>query len=125
MQKVPEAITEYFRCVNREDWEPFAELWTEDAELIALGARPRHGREEVLGYYEKVFSPWHEHFDEPTRILVADSTVTVEVRFRGVTQEGAHVEFDALDLFDLCVDRISRLSNWYDVIAARKAIGMM
>ncbi|MCB1247372.1 MAG: nuclear transport factor 2 family protein [Acidimicrobiia bacterium] len=119
-----DVVAEYFRCVNDEDWTAFAELWTDDAELIALGARPRNGKEDVLGYYAKIFTPWREHYDEATRVLVADSAITVEVHFSGVTGDGTPVEFDAIDLFDFVDGEISRLSNWYDVMAARKAIGM-
>lgn len=124
MTETPKAITEYFRCVNAEDWEAFADLWTEDAELVAIGARTRRGRDAVLSYYAKVFDPWAEHHDEPTRILVADAAVTVEVSFRGTTLEGVDVAFDAIDLFDLVDGRIARLSNWYDILAARRAVGM-
>jgi ketosteroid isomerase-like protein len=120
---VPRAISEYFRCVNEEDWDTFRDLWTEDAVLLAVGARPREGREDVLAYYPKIFAVWSEHVDEPTRIIPAGDTVMVEIHFRGRTVDGTAAEFDAVDVFDLRVEKIARLSNWYDIVAARKAVG--
>ena len=33
-----------------------AGLWEPDAELVATGARPRHGREAIVAYYPKVLA---------------------------------------------------------------------
>lgn len=114
-------IARYFDCINAEQWDAFAALWHPDAELLALGARPRRGRDDVVGYFPRIFSAWTEHHDEPTRVIACGDSVTVEVHFHGVTRTGRRAEFDALDLFDVSGGLIRRLSNWYDIIAARAA----
>ncbi|HEY8341172.1 MAG TPA: nuclear transport factor 2 family protein [Egibacteraceae bacterium] len=119
--EVPDVIRAYFDHINAERWDDFTELWHPDAELLALGARPRRGRDDVVAYFPKIFSAWREHHDEPTRVIACGDTVTVEVAFRGVTTTGRPAEFGALDLFDLTDGRIRRLSNWYDILAARAA----
>ncbi len=119
---VQATIERYFACVNAEDWSSMRAIWHEDAELRAVGARPRHGVEEVIGYFSRLFDPWREHRDEPVRVIPAGDTVTVEVRFEGATRDGRAVGFDAVDVFDLQDDRIRRLSNWYDVAYARKML---
>jgi ketosteroid isomerase-like protein len=116
---VPEAITTYFSSINSEDWDRLATVWREDAELIAVGARPRKGMDAIVKYYPKTLAPWIEHFDSPTRFLVAGDTVTVEIHFTGKSADGTEVEFDAVDVFDLIDGRIQRVTNWYDVAAVR------
>lgn len=116
-------IRDYFRCLDEEDWTGMETLWTEDGKLRAVGARPRHGREEVLGFFAKLFTPWREHEDRPTRIVIAGDVVTAEVLFTGTTVDGREVSFEAVDVFDLRAGRIAALSNWYDIALARKALG--
>lgn len=118
-ESVPEAITTYFSAINSEDWERLATVWQDDAELLAVGARPRKGRESIVGYYPKTLAPWKEHLDDPTRFIVAGDTVTAEIHFTGRSADGIEVAFDAVDVFDLVDGRIQRLTNWYDVAAVR------
>jgi ketosteroid isomerase-like protein len=105
----------YFDGMNSERYDDVAALFTDDAELQAPGSALRHGRSEVEDYYRAALRPYPEHRDEPTRVLVADRTATVEIHFTGALASGARLEFDAVDVFDFDDDgRISRLSSWYD-----------
>lgn len=114
----------YFDAVNAEDWDTLALLWEPDAELSAVGARPRHGREEILAYYPKILSGYAEHLDAPVRRITEGSTVVVEIRFTGRTTSGRLIAFDAVDVFDLAASRIRKLSIWYDLSAvSRQARG--
>ena len=117
-----DAVDTYFRCLNTEDWATMATLWTEDATLRAVGARPREGRDSVLRYYSRLFDPWEEHLDTPTRVIRAGDVVTVEVTFTGRSRAGHDAAFDAVDVFDLRDGRIAALSTWYDLVAARRAV---
>jgi ketosteroid isomerase-like protein len=114
----------YFAAVNAEDWAAMADLWEPGAELIATGARPRRGREEILAYYPRVLADYAEHSDQPVRRIAQGATVVVEVRFTGLTIGGRRVAFDAVDVFDLASGRIRKLSTWYDTAAViRQARG--
>lgn len=101
-----------------------AELWCEDAELRAVGARPRRDRDGVIAFFSKLFLPWREHEDKPTRLVISepDQTVLAEVTFSGTTQDGRTVAFDAVDVFDFRDGNIAKLTNWYDVDYARRAL---
>jgi len=116
------AISTYFRCLDAEDWATMREIWHPDGEMRAVGARPRTGIDAITDLMEKLFVPWVEHRDQPGRILVAGQTATVEVTFRGTTETGAEVRFDAVDVIDFSDARIVRLTNWYDVDLARQAL---
>ena len=100
------------------------ELWTADAQLRAVGARPRSDRDGVIGYFSKLFDPWPVHRDHPERLIVseADQTVVAEVTFTGTTPDGREVRFEAIDVFDFEDGRISKLTNWYDIDYARRAL---
>lgn len=101
-----------------------AELWREDAELRAVGTRPRHDRDGVIAFFSKLFLPWPDHEDKPTRLVISerDQTVLAEVTFSGTTGDGREVAFDAVDVFDFRGERIAKLTNWYDVDYARRAL---
>ncbi len=117
-------VLRYFECLDTENWDGLREIWHEDGQLRAVGARPRDDRDSVIGYFSKLFDPWPEHVDRPTRIIVseADSTVVAEVTFAGRTPDGRDVEFDAVDVFDIVDGRIRKLTNWYDIDYARRAL---
>jgi uncharacterized protein (TIGR02246 family) len=121
---VTDPVTAYFAAVNAEDWAALAGLWEPDAELIATGAGPRHGREAILAYYPRVLAGYAEHEDRPVRYITDGSTVVVEVSFTGRTTAGRAVAFDAVDVFDLAPGsgRIRRLSTWYDTAAVRRQV---
>jgi ketosteroid isomerase-like protein len=122
MSDVEATIQRYFTCLDTEDWDGMREIWHQDGELRAVGARPRRGVDEVIGYFSGLFGPWPRHTDIPTRLIVAGDTVTAEVRFEGTTPDGKDVTFEAVDLFDLEGGRIKRLSNWYDIAYVRKTL---
>jgi ketosteroid isomerase-like protein len=117
-------VLRYFECLNGDDWDGLREIWHEDGQLRAVGARPRDDREGVVQYFSKLFDPWPVHVDTPTRLIVSepDSTVVAEVTFTGRTPDGRDVEFDAVDVFDLVDGRIKKLTNWYDIDYVRRAL---
>lgn len=117
-------VMRYFDCLDNENWVGMREIWHEDGQLRAVGARPRDDVDGVIGYFSKLFDPWPEHVDNPTRLIVSerDGTVVAEVTFTGRTQDGRQVDFDAIDVFDLVDGRIKKLTNWYDIDLARKSI---
>jgi ketosteroid isomerase-like protein len=121
---VPAAVTAYFESLNAEALDRLAELWTPDAELRAVGSRPRHGRDQVMAYFASLFGPWAEHEDRPTRSIVAGDTVVVEIRFSGRTRDGKQLSFDAVDVFDLELAQgaIARLTTWYDLAWVRSQL---
>ena len=114
----------YFAAVNAGDWAALAGLWEPYAELVATGARPRRGREDIVAYYQRVLAGYAEHEDRPVRRIKDGSTVVVEVAFTGRTTAGRAVAFDAIDVFDLAPGsgRIRRLSTWYDTAAVRRQV---
>jgi ketosteroid isomerase-like protein len=116
------ALARYFETVNAEDWVGFAEVWQPDATLKAVGGRPRHGLDDILGFYRNLFVAWQRHLDVPTRTLWSGDSATVEVRFDGTTHDGRVVSFDAVDVIDFSGGRIARLTNWYDIAYVRKAL---
>ena len=49
--------------------------------------------------------------------------MTVEIHFTGRLENGAPIEFDAVDVFDLDDEgRIVKLTSWYDSHAVRKTL---
>jgi ketosteroid isomerase-like protein len=120
--ELPGPVVAYFAALNDEDWSAMADLWTEDAELRAVGSRPRNGRDQVLSYFPTLFDPWRLHSEGPTRALVAGPLVMTEVGFTGTTQAGKELAFEAVDVFDLRDNQIRRLTTWYDLAWLRKQI---
>lgn len=115
-------VRRYFTCLDTEDWSQMRELWHEDGELRAVGARPRSGVDDVIGYFSGLFSPWPQHEDRPTRLIASGDTIVAEVTFTGTTPDGREASFDAVDVFDLRDGRIARLTNWYDIAYARRVV---
>ena len=109
-----ELVQRYFDAANEKDWAAMAELWHDDAELHAVGSRPRIGREDILKYYPLVLSGYSENSDVATRFIESGDTVVVEIAFDGRLHDGRTVKFNALDVFDFVDGRIKNLSIWYD-----------
>jgi ketosteroid isomerase-like protein len=117
---IRQTIDAYFECINHELWDRLAQLFSADAELRAVGARPRTGRDDIGTYFREALGPYPEHRDEPTRIIPAGQTVTVEIHFEGRLGNGHPLAFDAVDVFDFRGDRIQRLTSWYDSAQVRR-----
>ena len=112
----------YFDGLNAERYDEVVALFADGAELIAPGTPARSGAE--LGeYFRSALRPYPEHRDEPTRVILADSTATVEITFTGALASGERMEFDAVDVFDFDdAGKIVRLSSWYDSHAVRRRL---
>jgi ketosteroid isomerase-like protein len=119
---IEQVIDKYFACLNSDDFVSFRELWHHDAEFKAVGGRPRVGVDEIVLFYSRLFAPWRQHDDKPTRLLVAGTVATVEVVFTGTTGDGRTVTFDAVDVIDIEEGRIKRLTNWYDIAYVRRLL---
>jgi hypothetical protein len=108
-------VDAYFDGVNADRFAEVAALFAPEAELIAPGVKPRRGPEEIAPYFAKALSGYPVHYDDPTRIVHADGTTTVEIHFTGELHNGAPLEFDAVDVFDFDDEgRIARLLTVYD-----------
>ena len=120
----PPAVARYFAAVNAEDWAAIAAVFAPDAELVSVGAPTRNGRDEIAAHFPQVLAALPVHHDQPTRVVVAGTVVTVEIRFTGRTGDGTPVTFDAVDVFDLTDDgaAITRLSTWYDTAAVGRQL---
>jgi ketosteroid isomerase-like protein len=90
--------------------------------MLAVGARPRKGPDEIVALFQRLFVPWAEHDDQPTRFITQGNTTAVEVLFRGKTQDGREVEFTAVDVIDAEDGRIKQLTNWYDIALVRSLL---
>jgi ketosteroid isomerase-like protein len=120
----PKALVHaYFRAVNAEAWSDLSELWHPGARLRAVGARTREGPSDIMTYYAGLFAPWDQHEDVVTRIISNDASLVAEVTFRGTTEDGIAVTFDAIDVFDVRDGLLFQLSSWYDLVAVRRQLG--
>ena len=116
-------VQAYFDGINDERYDDVGALFAPDGVMIAPGIEPKTGPEEVATYFGSALRLYPQHYDDPTRIIEAGSTVTVEIHFTGRLENGEPMEFDAIDVFDLDDEgRISKLSSWYDSHAVRKAL---
>jgi ketosteroid isomerase-like protein len=117
-----EVIGEYFRSSNAEDWEAFGAVWSDDAELVAVGGPPRKGRDDVIRAYQLFLGLFGSHEDRVERLVVHDRSATVSGTFLGTNPQGVAIEFPWMDLIDLadCDDTIRRLWHWHDRDRFRK-----
>lgn len=112
----------YFAGVNEDRFEDVAALFAPQATLTAPGVGPLTP-EEIAPYLAKALQGYPTHHDEPTRIVEAPGTATVEIRFTGQTHEGTPITFEALDVFDFDEHgRITRLRTWFDSHELRKKL---
>jgi ketosteroid isomerase-like protein len=113
----------YFDGLNSERYDEVVALFADGAELIAPGTPPRSGAADLGEYFRAALRPYPEHRDEPTRVILADSTATVEIAFTGALESGERMKFDAVDVFDFDdAGKIVRLSSWYDSHAVRRRL---
>jgi uncharacterized protein (TIGR02246 family) len=112
----------YFDAINAEHWQALRPLWHPDATFVAVGARTRTGPDEIVELFQKLFTPWAEHDDQPTRFITQGGTTAVEVLFTGTTHDGRTVQFEAIDVIDAEGGQIRSLKNWYDVAHVRKLL---
>ncbi len=112
----------YFSGVNEDRFDDVAALFAPGATLTAPGVGPLHA-DEIAPYLAQALRGYPTHHDEPTRIVEANGTATVEITFTGQTSAGDPITFDALDVFDFDEQgRITRLRTWFDSHELRKKL---
>ena len=117
------AVHDYFEGINAERYDDVGALFGPDGVLLAPGTAPRRGAADIADYFRAALAPYPKHYDDPVRIIEAGSVVTVEIHFTGELANGASMEFDAVDVFDLDDEgRIVKMSSWYDSHAVRKTL---
>jgi ketosteroid isomerase-like protein len=116
------ALDAYFAGVNEERYDDVAALFAPDATVTAPGAGTIR-RPEIAAYLARALAAYPRHHDEPTRIILADRTATIEISFTGELADGRAIAFDALDVFDFDAQgRIARLTTWFDSYGLRKQL---
>ncbi len=113
---------EYFEAVDSEDLGRLRNLFSESAQLQSAGGGTRQGIDSILKFYSRVFIKFPVHSDTPRRWIENESTVVVEIDFKGVSKGGTAVEFKAVDIFDFQDGLIFNLSQWVDTAAIEKAL---
>ena len=112
----------YFSAVNEDRFDDVAALFAPEATLTAPGVGPLQP-EAIAPYLAKALRGYPTHHDEPTRIIEAPGTATVEITFTGETSTGEPITFEALDVFDFDDHgRITRLRTWFDSHELRKKL---
>jgi len=118
-----QTVERYFATMNAEEWDEFSTLWTDDALLTPVGARPRIGPKDITDFYSGLFGAWQTHWDQPTKAFTADDgSIGSAVTFTGRTTRGLEVSFDAVDLFEFRAEKISKLANYYDLLHVRQLL---
>jgi hypothetical protein len=108
-------VQAYFDGVNNDRFEEVAALFTDDAQLIAPGVKPRTGPGEIAPYFAAALAAYPKHYDDPVRIVHAPGTTTVEIHYTGELANGNPMVFDAIDVFDFDAGgKITRLVTAYD-----------
>jgi ketosteroid isomerase-like protein len=117
------AVHAYFDGINEERYDDVGRLFADDAVLMAPGVPPRRGPEEIAAYFGRALARYPEHYDDPTRLVIADRTVTVEISYRGALANGTPITFEAVDVFDFDEHgKIKRLTTWYDSFLVRSRL---
>jgi SnoaL-like domain len=122
---IQSTLDAYFDGINSERYGDVAALFAPAGELQAPGAGVVRGRAAIENYFRAALSPYPQHRDEPTRILIADRdrAATVEIHYAGALASGFAIEFDAVDVFDFDDEgRITRLTSWYDSHEVRSTL---
>lgn len=122
MSDVPPAIPRYFAAINGDDWDGLDDALAPDVVVSPPGMDDVHGLEAAKAHYAGLLAGFPEHVDAPTRYLVSGDSATVEIDFRGRTDDGREVTFAAVDVFDMVADRIARVSIWYDTHGVRRQL---
>lgn len=113
----------YFDGINGEHYESVGALFAPEGVLIAPGISARHGSTEIAAYFARALRPYPVHRDDPTRIIHAAGTATVEIEFAGALDSGEPISFAAVDIFDFDgLLRITRLTTWYDSHLVRQLL---
>ena len=121
-QTAPEAVRTYFDAINADQWDRLDDALAPDVVISPPGMDEVHGLEAAKAHYARLLANLPEHVDEPTRVLPSGDSVTVEIDYRGRTDDDRPVTFKAVDVFDLVDGRIARVSIWYDTHGVRRQL---
>lgn len=119
---LPPAVAGYFAAINDEDWDGLRAVLAADVVVRPVGMAPVNGVEQAIAHYRGLLADYPHHVDTPTRALVADNSITVEIDYEGRTTNGTEITFQATDVFDLVGDRIARVAIWFDTHDVRRQL---
>jgi ketosteroid isomerase-like protein len=120
---VSSAVARLFADLNAERMDSAGDLFSDDATLRAPAVGRVAGRAAILDFFTAAFRPFATHVEVPTRILVSDTTATVEMRFDGTTADGRSLTFDGVDILDFdTAGLITALSSWNDSLAISRQL---
>jgi ketosteroid isomerase-like protein len=120
---VSRAVVEgYFWAVNSGAFADLEKVFAEDVAIHTVGAKPVVGRVAAVAHFPRVLAGYAEHEDQVTRWIETAAAIVTEIHFRGRLQDGREVDFEALDVFDLHEDRITKVTTWYDTRDVRRQV---
>ena len=126
-----EVLARHFAAEEAHDRPGILATLTDDAEHEPVGfpGAPFHGHDELMGFYEALFTELEQVAVEPVRRLHGPGFLVDEVQYRGRAYrnfmgfdfgpDGRPVDFRLLHVCEFTGDRISREQVWLDVNAIR------
>ena len=119
---IQETIKNYFDYINKEEFDRFFNLFTEDAVVSCPVDLELKGLEEIKSFYLKVPENYPEHEDKPLDVLIDGNRAAVLIQFEGKTASGKVVGFRAADWFTFEKDKIKTVTVFYDSIALSRKV---
>lgn len=110
----------YFAAINADAFADLEKVFAEDVEIHTVGASPVVGRAAAVAHFPTVLAAYAEHHDHVTRWIEAPDAIVTEIHFEGRLRDGRAIVFEALDVFDLREDRITKVTTWYDTRDLRR-----
>jgi hypothetical protein len=115
-------VESYFAAINADRFGDLAAVFAPQVEIHTVGAAVVAGRDAAIAHFPAVLAGYATHDDEVTRWIEAPDAIVCEIRFVGSLRDGRPVTFDALDVFDLYEDAITKITTWYDTRAVARQV---
>lgn len=111
-----QVVDRYYELANAGQWDAWCDLFSTDTHMDEQMAGHVEGR-ETLREMMKGFPQTYARFENrPRHIVVSGGQAAVVSHISGRTHQGATVEADVCNYFEVAGGRIVYMSNYHDTV---------
>ncbi|GAA2708266.1 nuclear transport factor 2 family protein [Actinoplanes palleronii] len=111
-----EVVDRYYELANAGQWDAWCDLFAADTRMDEQLAGHVEGRETLREMVKSFPRTYASFANRPRHVVISDTHAAVVSHISGLTRQGASVEAEVCNYFEVAGGQITYMANFHDTV---------